>query len=113
MNEKKKSVKELAKDKLAVLMFLMLMDFIFTYIGVNHLQVITEANPILISLFEMPVIPSLLIRLAHMLCIYAILIYIKKERFKLYAGILNFALILNSVILFMHVHWIFKYAGIL
>ena len=102
--------KSSSTEKMAALMFLMLMDFIFTYIGINYLQFITEANPVLVSLFEMPVVISLLIRLAHMGCIYVILKYISTRRFKLYDGILNFALIINSVVLIMHMNWIFRYA---
>ena len=97
-------------DKIAVLMFLMIMDFIFTYIGINYLQFIVEANPILVSLFEMPVVASLLIILVHMVCIYVILKYISTRRFKLYDGILNFGLIINSIILVMHVNWVIRYA---
>lgn len=97
-------------EKMATLMFLMLIDYIFTYIGINYLQFIIEANPVLVELFEMPVVISLLIRLAHMGCIYIILKYISTRRFKLYDGILNFALIINSVVLIMHMNWIFRYA---
>ena len=97
-------------EKMAALMFLMIMDFIFTYIGINYLQFIVEANPVLVSLFEMPVVPSLLIRLAHMGCIYVALKYISTRRFKLYNGILNFGLVINSIILIMHMNWIFRYA---
>ena len=102
--------KSSSTDKMAALMFLMIMDFIFTYIGINYLQFIVEANPVLVSLFEMPVVTSLIIRLAHMGCIYIILKYISTRRFKLYDGILNFALIINSVVLIMHMNWIFRYA---
>ena len=96
-------------DKIAVLMFLMIMDFIFTYIGINYLQFIVEANPVLVSLFEMPVVPSLILRLVHMGCIYVALKYISTRRFKLYDGVLNFGLIINSIVLVMHVNWILRY----
>ena len=97
-------------EKMAALMLLMLMDFIFTYIGINYLQFIVEANPVLVSLFEMPVVPSLILRLVHMGCIYVALKYISTRRFKLYDGILNFGLIINSIILVMHVNWVIRYA---
>lgn len=106
-NSKNKSS---STEKMTALMFLMLMDFVFTYIGINYLQFIIEANPVLVSLFEMPVVISLLIRLVYMGCIYIILKYISTRRFKLYDGILNFALILNSIVLIMHVNWILRYA---
>lgn len=102
--------KSSSTEKMAALMFLMIMDFIFTYIGINYLQFIIEANPVLVSLFEMPVVISLLIRLVHMVCIYVILKYISTRRFKLYNGILNFGLIINSIVLIMHVNWILRYA---
>lgn len=103
-------IKTSSTEKMATLMFLMLMDYIFTYIGINYLQFIIEANLALVSLFEMPVVISLLIRLAHMGCIYVILKYISTRRFKLYNGILNFGLIINSIILIMHMNWILRYA---
>lgn len=102
--------KSSSTDKMAALMFLMIMDFIFTYIGINYLQFIVEANPVLVSLFEMPVVTSLIIRLAHMGCIYIILKYISTRQFKLYDGILNFALTINAIVLIMHMSWIFRYA---
>lgn len=61
-------------DKIAVLMFLMIMDFIFTYIGINYLQFIVEANPVLVSLFEMPVVPSLILRLVY-ICGFKVYFY--------------------------------------
>ena len=102
--------KSSSTEKMATLMLLMLMDFIFTYIGINYLQFIIEANPVLASLFEMPVVISLLMRLSYMGCMYIILKYISTMRFKLYNGILNFALITNSIVLIMHINWILRYA---
>ena len=102
--------KSSSTEKMATLMLLMLIDFIFTYIGVNYLQFVIEANPVLVSLFEMPVVISLLIRLLYMGCVYILLKYISIMRFKLYNGILNFALIINSVILIIHMNWILRYA---
>lgn len=108
-----KTEKEHSDDKLALVMFLILLDFIFTYIGINYLEFISEANPFMVELFNLPVFSSLLLRLGHMIFIFIILIYIRKERFKLYLKILNFALFLNVGILFLHIHWILNYTGIL
>ena len=71
-----------------VLFLLMMMDFIFTYIGVNNLNVIVEANPILIWLFKLPFLVSFTIR-----AIYSYIICI---------GV-------NVFVLILHLKWLLAY----
>lgn len=97
--------KELDKKRI-VLMFLMLADFISTYIGINVLNYITEGNPLLVELFELPFLMSLIFRLLHMWFLYKCLEYIKSQKHPSYNKIITLALIINVILVFLHLRWI-------
>lgn len=89
-----------------LLMSLMLMDFIFTYIGINVLNYITEGNPLMVKLFELPFLVSLAFRLLHIWFVYVCLEYIQSQKHPSYNKITTFALIINVILVFLHLRWI-------
>lgn len=102
------AIKPISRKSMTLMSF-MLLDFLITYFGINTLNFITEANELLAPLFEIPFMFSLSIRLVHMLLIYTMLEYIGDKKFDLYNKILNFGLIINVGILFLHIRWILIY----
>lgn len=98
--------KKVLDKRRIVLMFLMLVDFISTYIGINVLNYITEGNPLMVELFELPFLMSLIFRLLHMGFLYECLEYIKSQKHPSYNKIITLALIVNVMLVFLHLRWI-------
>ena len=97
-------------DKSVVLlMVLMFIDYISTYIGVNVLQYISEGNPLMVNLFELPFYVSLVLRLAHMSFVYICLEYIKYKGHHGYTPIITFAICINLFLMLLHLRWIVSY----
>ena len=96
----------LFKDKKRSLVIsLMMVDFILTYLGV-HLNIINEANPFLVWLFELPFLASLTLRLIHVGGVLLGLECLKTKKYKGYSKVVTFALIINLILLILHVRWL-------
>ena len=97
-------------DKSVVLlMVLMFIDYIATYIGVNVLQCISEGNPLMVNLVDLPFYVSLVFRLAHMSLVYICLKYIKYKGHHSYKSIITFAICVNLFLMLLHLRWIAIY----
>ena len=87
----------------------MMVDFILTYIGISN-GVIYEGNPVLVPVFEMSFISALLSRLRLLGLISAALISIvclmEGKQVKIVNALMNFALILNGLLMCLHLRWI-------
>lgn len=94
---------------IVLLMVLMFIDYISTYIGVNILQYISEGNPLMVNLFDLPFYVSLVFRLAHMSFVYICLEYIKYKGHHGYKPIMTFAICLNLFVILLHLRWIASY----
>ena len=94
---------------IVLLMVLMFIDYIATYIGVNVLQCISEGNPLMVKLFDLPFYVSLVFRLAHMSLVYICLKYIKYKGHHSYKPIITFAICINLFLMFLHLRWIAIY----
>lgn len=93
-----------------VLYVMMFLDFMFTYVGINILGVISEGNPLMVWLFNIPFTVSLLFRIAMVLLIRLMLNEIKVRGGEIYSKcVLALGLILNVVIAVMHVDWVLYY----
>ena len=92
-----------------VLFLLMMMDFIFTYIGVNNLNVIVEANPILIWLFKLPFLVSFTIRAIYSYIIVYLCKIIQNSRYKHYKKFIIFCIGVNVFVLILHLKWLLVY----
>jgi len=97
------------RKKIFLLSFFIMIDFILTYIGINILQFIEEANPFLINLFEVNLFIAVILRTLHITLIFLCLDYIRTKKEKLYNNIVNFSLILNVAVFALHIRWLALY----
>lgn len=93
------------KKKVRVLGYMMFLDFLLTYFGVVELDVIEEANPLMVWLFELPLIQAALLRILMILAVMFIIRRTKKYK----DPIANFGLIVYSLVLFLHMGWLWYY----
>ena len=92
------------------LVFIFIMtDFVFTYMGINDLKFITEGNPILVELFNLPFWIAFGIRMVNALIIYILSYVIYTSKHPWYFGYIYTALSINIFILFLHFRWMSIY----
>lgn len=94
--------------KIIYLFVFLLLDFIFTYIGINKFGVIYEANPILVNLFNLSFTMGFIIRFLHGLFISALMLFLyynydKFDRF------INAVLVIESILMLIHLRWTFLF----
>lgn len=108
MNSYERAIEEEAYSKKVVYLFILMMsDFVITYLGINVIGVIEEANPILVWLFEIPFIYGALIRLFYSAFIAWLCMFIFDSRYKYYNAFINTALTINAVVVVIHARWIY------
>ncbi len=93
------------KKKVRVLGYMMFLDFLLTYFGVVDLNVIEEGNPLMVWLFEMPLLRAALVRI---LMIFAVMFVIRRTK-KYKDPIANFGLVVYAMVLFLHMAWLWQY----
>ncbi|NLL18557.1 MAG: hypothetical protein GX262_05970 [Clostridia bacterium] len=94
-----------------ILFVLFMTDFFLTYLGIDA-GIIEEANPFMVWLFEIPFLPSLLIRLlmaAAVIYLPIRLIKAQKIRPVLAKTYYVIAYGANAIILGVHLYWIISY----
>lgn len=101
------------KRKVAFLFILMMLDFIATYVGINHYEFVEEANPIMVWLFEMPFEFGMVFRGLYAAGLAWISLFIFKSGYKHYNAYINFALTVNAAIAFVHMRWMTIYLAFL
>lgn len=92
--------------KVLYLFILMMCDYIITYLGINTFGVIEEANPILVWLFEAPLLFGLAFRMFYAGFMAFLCVFIFEQGYQHYNAFINLALFINSVVVFMHMRWI-------
>ena len=93
------------KKKIRVLGYMMFLDFLLTYLGVVDLNVIEEGNPLLIGLFELPLLTSAIVRI---LMIVAVMFIIRQTK-KYKEPVATFGLLVYAMVLFLHMAWLWQY----
>lgn len=88
---------------------LMILDFLFTYMGVNVFNFIEEANPLLAWIFNLPFFYAFIIRLSICFIISKLLKYIYKNNIAIYKKVIFFALSLNLFVMTLHIMWFTLY----
>ena len=89
-----------------VLYILMTIDFLYTYIGIRYIGVITEANPIMVWLFELDFLPALAVRILIMTVLVGLVCYIREIEHKWYSKLMGIVLIGNIFAIFLHLNWL-------
>lgn len=106
----KRAMERVKYSKLHFYLFsLIMLDFIFTYIGINKLNVIREGNPIIVWMFELPFLQALLIRLLYGFLVIILCVFICESQYKYYNEFIALALAVNILILILHLRWVVKY----
>lgn len=93
------------KKKIRVLGYMMFLDFLLTYLGVVDLNVIAEGNPLMVWLFELPLLKSAFFRILMILVVTFIIR--RTEKYK--EPIAKFGLLVYAMVLFLHMAWLWQY----
>jgi len=99
--------------KLYLLFCFIILDYTLTYIGINILYFIDEANPLMAWIFQLPFTTGFLIKFIYTSCITVFLDYCIKTNIRMIPPAINLCLAVNLVILAMHISWIMKYLFVL
>lgn len=86
-----------------------IIDFLLTYLGVNYIGCIEEANYIMVCQFELSFAIALIIRIIVGTTIYFMYKFIQENAESYYNKIVAFALILENYILLLHIRWLILY----
>lgn len=89
---------------------LILIDYMLTFIGINQLDYISEANYLMCSMFEIPFTTGLALR-SFQGFIPIILLYSirNKVEFFYYERIISIILYIEIFVLSLHLYWIINY----
>lgn len=91
------------------LFLLIIIDYLLTYIGVNNLEVVYEANPLMVWFFELPFFQGFLIRVIYAGFIIILSYFLYKNEYENYDVFMKFALGVNIFVLMIHFRWVLKY----
>jgi len=85
----------------------MLADYVFTFIGINILGCITEANVLMREMMNLDFTIGFIVRLIQ--CSLVIFLYfaLKNPRYKKYEIYVKYLLIIEIIINLVHLGWIF------
>lgn len=97
----------LAKLSAIVLGMLMMLDYCLTWIGVNELGVIEEANPLMVWLFNIGFAPSLLLRVIMVSFVLYLIYVLSKFSDRLFKFTITLALTVNFAVILLHVRWLY------
>lgn len=91
------------KRKVIILGFLTLIDFLYTWYGVNVLETITELNPLVNLIIHFDFLKAVFLRL--ILTAPSILILYKIEEYRAEKAV-NICLMLNILVNIKHLYWL-------
>jgi len=94
---------------IGLLFFLFMLDYFLTYLGVCYLEFGREANPFMVWLYEVPLIPGILFRVSMSLVLIRIMRIAYDEDRKTGTKLVMFGIFLNLLVLYNHIHWITIY----
>lgn len=98
--------REKAKTMHGYLFTFIIFDFFFTYIGIQ-MGYITEGNPLMVWLFELPFVPSFLIRILYGLIVMFLSNFLFDLSYSYHYFFIRFALAVNIFVTFLHFRWIY------
>lgn len=88
------------------LVLLIIIDYLYTYIGIHWFNIVEEANPLMVEFFNLPFGISFPMRLAFASFILILSIHIQKE-YEYYKQFIYFSLIVNIAVVLNHFRWIY------
>lgn len=88
---------------------LQISDFLFTWFGINVIEVIEEGNFLMIWLFDLTFWQAAFIRFLLITIIIITLSFIRNESRKGFLIVMFFGLFFNIIITYMHYMWLLPY----
>ena len=88
------------------LALLIIIDYLYTYIGIHWFQIVEEANPLMVSFFNLPFNESFPVRILFAVLILAFSRYIQ-EHYKHYDQFIYFVLLVNVAVILNHFRWVY------
>lgn len=85
---------------------LIVLDYLYTYIGIHWFRIVEEANPLMIEFFNLPFKESFPIRVLFAIVILLLSRYIQKH-YRHYNQFITLALIVNIAVTLNHFRWIY------
>lgn len=99
--------KEKYPQKLNIyLVLLIIIDYLYTYIGIHWFEIVEEANPLMIRFFNLPFNISFPLRVIFAIFILILSRYIQRE-YDYYKQFIYFVLIVNIAVILNHFRWIY------
>lgn len=88
------------------LALLIIIDYLYTYIGIHWFKIVEEANPLMVSFFNLPFEESFPIRVLFAILILALSRYIQ-EHYKHYQRFIYLVLTINIAVVANHFRWVY------
>lgn len=88
------------------LVLFIIIDYLYTYIGIHWFNIIEEANPLMVEFFNLPFNISFPMRLLFAALILLLSIYIQKE-YEHYKQYIYLGLIVNIGVMLNHFRWVY------
>ena len=84
----------------------MLLDFLYTNIGIRYLGVIEEAIPYMMWLFNLDFQPALAVRLIITTILVGTICYVKEINHRWYSTLIGIGLAANIWVMLLHFNWL-------
>ena len=106
-----KSIRNISTNMLLSFLFLLILeDYFLTYLGIHHLRVIEEANPLMVGLMALPLSHGIIIKIISALIPIFLLKYVEHRLNPIkYRKILLIPIAVQIIPYTAHVIWIYKY----
>lgn len=88
------------------LTFLMMLDYFLTWVGIHVYGVITEGNPFMVWMFNLPFHLSLMARMALVSILVGMCVWLYHKNYRRFNTMINFCILSNVLVLYAHVYWI-------
>ena len=102
----KESIRKYPQKLNIYLVLLIIIDYLYTYIGIHWFKVVEEANPLMVKFFNLPFSISFPMRLIFAGFILILSIYIQKE-YEHYKQYIYLGLIVNLGVVLNHFRWVY------
>lgn len=85
---------------------LIMLDYLYTYVGIHWFEIVEEANPLMVEFFNLPFRESFPIRILFATLILLFSRYIQRN-YEHYNQFIALALIVNIAVTLNHFRWVY------
>jgi len=79
-----------------------------TYIGMHYFNTITEMNPLMIRIMELPFISGLSIRIIQSAALLLLIYFIYTKDKKYYKLVTRIGYVVYSIVMLLHINWLIR-----